>query len=167
MHLHRQVPPHFAELYAEMYNGLSKGLAQPVGDRVVEGKTPLESLTKAPSRSSYPNNNLWHPGVKVEAFVPTAPSYAGQVLGPKAIFRPNERHLVEAFDAVVLAQLGITVAGVDVGYQRILDPIDQGDCFTRTSAVHISVRATAANDRHIGIPIRNKPTVVAEGFSYR
>ncbi|MBW2523209.1 MAG: NmrA family NAD(P)-binding protein [Deltaproteobacteria bacterium] len=38
------VPKHFAELYAEMYAGFGKGLAQPVGDRLVEGKTSLETV---------------------------------------------------------------------------------------------------------------------------
>ncbi len=35
---------HFAELYAEMYTGFSKGLAQPVGERLVEGKTTLDTV---------------------------------------------------------------------------------------------------------------------------
>ena len=38
------VPQHFAELYAEMYTGLSKGLAQPIGDKLVEGKTTLGTV---------------------------------------------------------------------------------------------------------------------------
>jgi uncharacterized protein YbjT (DUF2867 family) len=38
------IPLHFAELYAEMYTGLSKGLAQPVGDKLVEGTTPLDTV---------------------------------------------------------------------------------------------------------------------------
>lgn len=35
---------HFAELYAEMYTGFGKGLAQPVGDQLVTGKTPLDKV---------------------------------------------------------------------------------------------------------------------------
>jgi len=38
------LPQHFAELYTEMYAGFSKGLAQPVGDRLVEGKTTLDTV---------------------------------------------------------------------------------------------------------------------------
>ena len=38
------LPQHFAELYAEMYEGFGKGLAKPVGDRQVEGKTTLETV---------------------------------------------------------------------------------------------------------------------------
>ena len=38
------IPKHFAELYAEMYDGLSKGLAQPIGDRLVQGKTTLDTV---------------------------------------------------------------------------------------------------------------------------
>lgn len=35
---------HFADLYVEMYTGFSKGLARPVGDRLVEGKTTLPEV---------------------------------------------------------------------------------------------------------------------------
>lgn len=38
------IPHHFAELYAEMYAGLGRGLAQPIGDRLVEGKTTVETV---------------------------------------------------------------------------------------------------------------------------
>jgi len=38
------LPKHFAELYAEMYQGFGKGLAKPVGDQRVDGKTTLETV---------------------------------------------------------------------------------------------------------------------------
>lgn len=41
------IPQHFAELYAEMYTGLSKGMAQPTGDRLVEGTTTLDTVLDA------------------------------------------------------------------------------------------------------------------------
>jgi uncharacterized protein YbjT (DUF2867 family) len=39
--------PHFAGLYVEMYTGFGKGLARPVGDRMVQGKTELRDVIAA------------------------------------------------------------------------------------------------------------------------
>ena len=36
--------PHFASLYVEMYAGFGKGLARPVGDRLVQGTTKIDSV---------------------------------------------------------------------------------------------------------------------------
>jgi uncharacterized protein YbjT (DUF2867 family) len=36
------MPPHFAELYVEMYAGFGQGLARPVGDKLVQGTIKLD-----------------------------------------------------------------------------------------------------------------------------
>lgn len=38
------MPEHFADLYTEMYTGMTQGLAKPVGDRLVQGKTTLDAV---------------------------------------------------------------------------------------------------------------------------
>ncbi len=35
---------HLADLWVEMYHGFGKGLGQPVGDKLVEGKTTLQTV---------------------------------------------------------------------------------------------------------------------------
>ena len=41
------VPPAVAEVYAEMYHAFSTGIIKPCGDRMVEGKTPIDEVVKA------------------------------------------------------------------------------------------------------------------------
>ena len=76
----------------------------------------VASIAEAPSAKrsgllrSGPYNYFGHPGVDIEALIPTASSDACEVLRTKPVFGTDERNLVEAFDTVVLAQLGIAVA---------------------------------------------------------
>ncbi|MDI1443506.1 NmrA family NAD(P)-binding protein [Polyangium sp. 6x1] len=45
------LPPHTAEVFAEMYRGIASGAIAPRGDRRVEGKTPIDEVIQAVARS--------------------------------------------------------------------------------------------------------------------
>ncbi|TKC99016.1 NmrA family NAD(P)-binding protein [Polyangium fumosum] len=49
--VHAGVPQHLAEVYAEMYRGFGSGAIAPRGDRLVEGKTPIDEVIVALARS--------------------------------------------------------------------------------------------------------------------
>lgn len=40
------VPPHIAEVFAEMYGAFNSGIISPKGDRLVEGKTPIDETIR-------------------------------------------------------------------------------------------------------------------------